>query len=257
MVQRRGYAICTQPRSGSNLLCQYLSSTDQLGYPLEYFNGPGRRALGLPDFPDAPELQIDAILHLGSSPNGVYAVKLFASQFAAFSPHVRWTDLLPNLRFVYLCRDDLLGQAISWARALQTGQYRSTQSEGRIAVYDANLIRSQLLTIVQERARWEAFFARTGIEPLRIVYERFLEDQLSHVTLIADLMDVENPIIDHRRIDLVLQRDAVTEDWRQRFQAERGDPNVLDDLEPNVPSIIRKVLSGFGLGRGTLRTRPM
>ncbi len=162
-----------------------------------------------------------------------------------------------NLRFVYLCRDDLLGQAISWARALQTGQYRSTQSEGRIAVYDANLIRSQLLTIVQERAQWEAFFARTGIEPLRIVYERFLEDQLSHVTLIADLMDVENPIIDHRRFDLVLQRDAVTEDWRQRFQAERGDPNVLDDLEPIIPSIIRKVLSGFGFGRGTLRTRPM
>ena len=253
MVRRRGYAICTQPRSGSNLVCQYLASTDQLGYPLEYFNGPGRRALGLPDFPDAPELQIDAILHMGSTPNGVYAVKLFASQFATFSRSVRWTDRLPNLHFVYLSRDDLLGQAISWARALQTEQYRSTQSERRTAVYDAHLIRSQLLTIVQERARWEAFFARTGIEPLRIVYERFMKDRSHHVTLVADLMDVENPVIDQRKIDLVLQSDAVTEQWRQRFRAERGDPNVLVDLDPNFPSVIRKVLSGFGLRRSGLR----
>jgi LPS sulfotransferase NodH len=224
MARQRGYAICTQPRSGSNLLCQVLSSTDQLGYPLEYFNGPGRRALGLPEFPDAPELQIDAILRMGATPNGVYAVKLFASHFATFSRRVRWMDLLPNLHFVYLSRDDLLGQAISWARALQTAQYRSTQPATRAAVYDSGLIRSQLMAIVRERAQWEAFFARTGIKPLPIVYERFLEDRSSHVGRVADLVDVENPIVDQRRIDLVVQRDAVTEEWKQRFRAENAIP---------------------------------
>ena len=247
MVRQRGYAICTQPRSGGNLLCQVLSSTDQLGYPLEYFNGPGRRALGLPDFPDASELQIDAILRLGATPNGVYAVKLFASQFAAFSRRVRWMDLLPNLRFVYLSRDDLLGQAISWARAQQTEQYRSTQVAKRIAVYDADLIRSQLIAIVRERAQWEAFFARTGIKPLRIIYERFLEDRSSHVDLVADLLDVENPVVDQRRIDLVIQRDAVTEEWEQRFRTESGDPNVLDDLAANLRSSMREVRSALAI----------
>jgi LPS sulfotransferase NodH len=120
--------------------------------------GPGRRELGLPDFPDAPELQMEAILRLGATPNGVYAVKLFASQFAAFSGRLRWMDLLPNLHFVYLTRDDLLGQAISWARALQTEQYRSTQPAKRPAVYDADLIRSQLTAIVRERAQRETLF---------------------------------------------------------------------------------------------------
>jgi LPS sulfotransferase NodH len=233
MVRKRGYAICTQPRSGSNLLCQILSSTDQLGYPLEYFNGPGRRALGLPDFPDAPELQIEAILRLGATPNGVYAVKLFASQFTAVSRRLRWMELLPNLHFVYLSRDDLLGQAISWARALQTAQYRSGQPAERLAVYDAGLIHSQLMTIVQERAQWEAFFARTGIKPVRIVYERLLEDRPSYVGLVANLMDVEDPVVDQRRVDVAIQRDAVTEEWEQRFRAESGDPNVLDELRPN------------------------
>jgi trehalose 2-sulfotransferase len=255
MARQRGYAICTQPRSGSNMLCQYLSSTDQLGYPLEYFNGPGRRALGLPDFPDAPELQIDAILRMGATPNGVYAVKLFASHFAAFSRRVRWTDQLPNLNFVYLSRDDLLGQAVSWARALQTAQYRSTQPAKRVAVYDSGLIRSQLMTIVRERAQWEAFFARTGIKPLRIIYERFLEDRSSHVDLVADLVDVENPVVDQGKIDLVIQRDAVTEEWAQRFRAENGDPNELDDLFPNFPSFIRKVWFASGPYRSMLRIR--
>jgi LPS sulfotransferase NodH len=255
MVQQRGYAICTQPRSGSNLLCQVLSSTDQLGTPLEYFNGPGRRALGLPDFPDAPELQIEAVLRLGATPNGVYAVKLFASQFAAFSRQLRWMDLLPNLHFVYLTRDDLLGQAISWARALQTEQYRSTQPAKRLAVYDADLIRSRLMMIVRECAQWEAFFARTGIEPLRIVYERFLEDRSSYMGRVANLVAVENPVVDQRKVDLVIQRDAVTEQWKQRFRAENGDPNTLDDLFPNLPSFVRRVRSGLGLSRDALRTR--
>jgi LPS sulfotransferase NodH len=241
MMRRRGYAICTQPRSGSNLVCQYLASTDQLGYPLEYFNGPGRRALGLPDFPNAAELQIDAIQRMGATSNGVYAVKLFASQFAKFSQRVRWMDLLPNLHFVYLSRDDLLGQAISWARAIKTEQYRSTQPVKRAAVYDAGLIRSRLMATVLERAQWETFFARTGIKPVRIVYERFLENRSSHVGLVADLVNVENPVVDERKIDLVVQRDALTEEWRQRFQAESGDPNVLDELFPNLPSFIRNV----------------
>lgn len=247
MVRQRGYAICTQPRSGSNLLCQYLASTDQLGYPLEYFNGPGRRALGLSDFPDAPEMQMEAVLRLGATPNGVYAVKLFASQFAAFSWRLRWMDLLPSLHFVYLTRDDLLGQAISWARALQTEQYRSTQPAKRLAVYDADLIRAQLMEIVRECAQWEAFFARTGIEPLRIVYERFLEDRSSYVDRVADLMDVENPVVDQGRVDLAIQRDAVTEEWKQRFRTENGDPNVLDYQLSNLPSLVRKIRSGFGL----------
>ncbi|MEA2943821.1 MAG: trehalose 2-sulfotransferase [Bradyrhizobium sp.] len=247
MVRQRGYAICTQPRSGSNLLCQLLSSTDQLGRPLEYFNGPGRRALGLPDYPDAPELQIEAVLRLGTTPNGVYAVKLFASQFAAFGRRLRWMDRLPNLHFVYLTRDDLLGQAISWARALQTEQYRSTQPAKRLAVYNAHLIRSQLTAIARERAQWETFFARTGIEPLRIVYERLLEDRSSYVDRLADLVGIENPVVDQRKVDLVIQRDALTEQWKQRFRAENGDSNVLDDLSSNLPSFVRKVRSGLGL----------
>ena len=226
-MELRGYAICTQPRSGSNLLCQYLSSTGRLGHPLEYFNGPGRRALGLPNFPDSPVAQIDEILRIGAT-NDIYSVKLFASQFELISHEVRWTRMLPNMSFVYLSRNDVLGQAISWARALQTAQYRSTQQTVAIAVYNAELIQAQLRAILRERALWEGYFARTGVIPLRIVYERFLEDPTMHVARVATLMKVNHVAIDKRKIDLATQRDATSEEWRRRFREDCGDPNVLD-----------------------------
>lgn len=50
--------------------------------PLEYFNGRGRRAIEAPDYPDDRREQIRRILTLGSTPNGVYGFKIFASQFA-------------------------------------------------------------------------------------------------------------------------------------------------------------------------------
>lgn len=229
-MELRGYAICTQPRSGSNLICQYLSSTGRLGYPLEYFNGPARRALGLPNFPDSPVSQIDAILRIGATQNGIYAVKLFASQFDSISRTIRWTELLPDLRFVYLIREDVLGQAISWARALQTAQYRSTQPAAGVAIYNAELIQSQLRVILRERAQWGAYFARTGIEPLRIVYERFLEKPIVEVERVAALMEVDDVAIDARKIDLAMQRDALSDEWRRRFREDCGDPNVLDAI---------------------------
>src|SRR5262245_10046452 len=118
----RGYAICTAPRAGSNWLCQLLASTGVLGRPLEYFNASARRQLDDPTYPDDPRGQVARILTMGRTPNGVYGVKLFASQFRAVAGSVRLSRELPGLRFVYLRRRDVLGQAISWVRGLQTNQ---------------------------------------------------------------------------------------------------------------------------------------
>lgn len=225
----RGYAICTQPRSGSNLLCQCLASTGLLGNPLEYFNGPGRRALGMPDYPDDPQQQAQLALQLGATANGVYGLKLFAYQHAAIAHSICWTEVFPNLRFIYLERRDRLGQALSWARALQTDQYRSTQTVGREPAYAARDIQDRLRALAGERAHWDAFFTRMGVDPLRVVYEDFAAQPAVDVMRIAALMDVDAPVaIDPGKVDLNVQRDRLSESWRQRFLAEFGDPNRLD-----------------------------
>ena len=86
----RGYVICTALRSGSNYLCQLLTSTGKLGAPLKYFNGHSRRIFEDPSYPDQPEAQIAKILTVGAAPNGVYGLKLFNYQHIAVSVQLDW-----------------------------------------------------------------------------------------------------------------------------------------------------------------------
>lgn len=227
----RGYAICTSPRSGSNFLCQHLTSTGVLGYPLEYFNWRGRRFFDDPNFPDDVAGQVEKILSMGMTPNRIYGLKIFAHQHDWISREIRWLDALPDLRFVFLSRRDLLGQAISWTRALQTGQYRSTQPANGALTFDAEMIQRQLDAIVREKARWELFFARTRIEPVKLEYESVVADPRDAIRQIAQLMNVRlerEP--DGPAVSIHRQRDATTSEWADRFVAERGNPNILDAL---------------------------
>jgi LPS sulfotransferase NodH len=227
----RGYAICTSGRSGSNLLCQYLSSTGMLGNPLEYFNGSGRRLLGYPEYPDEPSRQIDWILTEGATPNGIYELKVFPAQAEHVEKSVRWTELLPDLKFVLLKRRDILGQALSAVRALQTEQWRASMPARGPAIYDGAQIYERLQFAVRDYGRWDIFFARQAVAPTIIVYEDLLVDPQAAVDQVADLFGLRGQAcVASERIDLTMQRDAVTEEWRARFLAEYRDRDALDLL---------------------------
>jgi len=227
----RGYAICTSGRSGSNLLCQYLSSTGVLGNPLEYFNGSGRRLLGYPEYPDEPSRQVDWILTAGATPNGIYGLKAFPAQIEQVEKSIRWTELLPGLKFVLLKRRDSLGQALSAVRALQTGQWRASMPARGPAMYDGAQIYERLQFAARDYAWWDIFFARQAVVPTIIVYEDLLADPQSAVDQVADLFGLRGYArVASERIDLTLQRDATTEEWRARFLAEYRDRDALDLL---------------------------
>lgn len=231
----RGYAICTSPRSGSNLLCQFLSSTGVLGHPLEYFNAVGRRMFGYPDFPDEPTKQIDWILTAGATPNGIFGLKIFPYQFDQAARAIRWIRLLPSLQFVLLERRDRLGQAISAHRAQQTEQWRSGSAAQGSATYDGGRIYERLVAAARDYARWNVFFARNGIEPTVIVYEDLIANPQSAVDQVARLFAMQGQArVAHRHVDLNIQRDAITDEWRARFCDEYRNYDELDLLhEPD------------------------
>lgn len=227
----RGYAICTSGRSGSNLLCQYLSSTGILGNPLEYFNGSGRRSLGYPEYPDEPSRQIDWILAEGATPNGIYGLKAFPAQIEQIERSIRWTELLPGLKFVLLKRRDILGQALSAVRALQTAQWRASMPARGPAIYDGAQIYERLQFAARDYGWWDIFFAHQAVAPTIIVYEDLLADPQAAVDQVANLFGLCGYArVASERIDLTLQRDATTEEWRARFIAEYRDRDALDLL---------------------------
>lgn len=216
---RFGYALCTTPRAGSNFLGQILQSTGRLGRPLEYLNAPARRKLGWKGYPDRPAAQFEMVLTHGATANGCYALKLFPSQ-ADRAPG--WAEALPKLSFVHLRRGDRLGQAISWARAEQTGKYRSTSKAKAEPAYDAARIQARLSDIAHEEARWDLFFASAGRTALRLLYSEVAADPQAAADAVAKAVGLDPAPCDLSALDLEIQRDELSEAWRERFLAERS-----------------------------------
>jgi LPS sulfotransferase NodH len=97
--------------------------------------------------------------------------------------------------------------------------------------YDGDQIYERLLGIVRDYARWELFFARNGIEPTRVAYETLVEDPQACVDEVAAMFGLRGRTpIDLGQITLEIQRDALTDEWRARFLAERRNLGVLDAL---------------------------
>lgn len=228
-IEPRGYVICSTPRSGTNLLCQALESTGLLGRPRDFFNGPGIRAKGRRDYPLDPEAQLALVLAEGRTRNGIYGLKMFCGRFDRVKGTL-WTQRLPNLSFVFLEREDMLGQALSQVRADQTGQYRSTMAAGGRPSYDAARIRLHLRAIARDRSRWLLYFARNGIAPVRLTYEQVADAPQQAVDEVARLMEVGEATVRAKAIGLSVQRDSLTEAWRARFLATESDARGLDTL---------------------------
>jgi LPS sulfotransferase NodH len=221
----RGYAICTEPRSGSAFLCRLLASTGVLGQPTEYFNPPAVRVrFGIEDYPSEPEAQLAAITTLGATPNGVYGLKMFTTHFDVVR-ETRWAQRLPGLSFIHLQRNDLLGQAISHVRAMQTQQWVSFQAASGEPRYDPGLINNEMIRLARAHARWRYYFARNGVEVLNLVYEQIVQAPVETAAAVARLVGLpEAPNIDMEEVGrLRIQRDAINDDWRRRFIAEARD----------------------------------
>lgn len=226
-----GYLICTSPRSGSSYLCRLLASTGRLGYPREYFNLASPAVWRLdPAYPADPGRQIEFVLREGVTPNGIYGAKLFANQFDGLAAY-RLAERLPNLKYIRLRRDDLLGQAISHVRAQQTGKWSSTGKSSRSARYDRGAIARHIARIAKDEARWSVFFARNGISPLPLAYHDVMSDPQGAVNAVAAYLHVQGPVeIDWQQVRSKIMRDQENEDWREQFVRDMADTSRLDSL---------------------------
>jgi LPS sulfotransferase NodH len=216
---RRGYAVCGDPRSGTSYLCGLLRSTGLLGDPREYLARPAVRAA----LKRNPAMGVAGLLEQASTANGVYAIKLFAYHFDV-AGRVPTLGGLPNLAFVSVERRDLLGQAISHVRALQTGQFLSTSPPAAEPRYTRWAIGRELRRLCASQVRWRRYFACNGIEPLRLCYEEIIEDPQAAISAIACHIGLEDcATADLARVDLEVQRDSLSDEWRRRFIGEAGD----------------------------------
>jgi trehalose 2-sulfotransferase len=221
--EARGYAICTEPRSGSIFLCQLLASTGVMGAPTEYFDEVVVKRRGVADYPSDPEAQLAVIPRLGSTPNGVYGLKVFSRHFDAVR-HTRWAERLPRLSFIHLTRRDVVGQAISHVRATQTQQWTARRPADAEPTYDFEAIDAEFLRLINSQARWGYYLGRNGVPVLHIVYEQLMAHPQETVAAVARFIGLQDAAtVDFTKVRVTVQRDELSEVWRKRFIAQARD----------------------------------
>src|SRR5882724_2384346 len=139
---RRCYVVCTIPRSGSNLLTDGLRDTRQAGVPKQFFLPKAKsryvEELGIDPAVDYAAY-VRAIVDTKTTRNEVFGFKLMSWYLDNFLARLRDADefansaardlellrnAFPRLRFVRIVRRHKLRQALSTARALQTGLWK-------------------------------------------------------------------------------------------------------------------------------------
>lgn len=151
-------AIASTPRSGSSLLGRLLLANG-VGVPNEYFNHSPHIAFLARRWDlinGKQELDIDeymqTLFKYRTTKQGVFTVKAHWDQFYLFLKNGVLNRYLFAARFVMIRRRDLLGQAISYEIASQTGQWASNWVGVKEVVYSKDSIHKKIQYIINQYA---------------------------------------------------------------------------------------------------------
>jgi trehalose 2-sulfotransferase len=230
------YALAILPRSGSTALCSLLSETGVLGYPDEYFNPRAPMQLWARRLASRSLAEYaSALRRERATPNGVFGVKAAFNDLEPLLEPEVMQQLLGDLMFVYLTREDMAAQAVSEFIAEETGiwhrdqqgnpLYSVSRAERASIGFDEERIMAILDLFVRMGQAWERFFARASIEPLRITYEQFCADPQRVVRDVAAYLGVnwEGEISMSMAVTSKLG-DERSREWAERVRASWGGP---------------------------------
>lgn len=237
------YTIWYTPRSGSNLLCDALTSTGVAGTPEQLLSAHETfNLLAKFGVRDATSLQ-QAIWDAGMGDNGVFGLRCqqyepyfthmlgYLAQFPGCPPDATpaeiWEHAFPGTVHIHLTRRNKVRQAVSWFKATQNQEwFRETGSRPPAVdlrdAYDKASIQHYLLYAVMCEAKIQEFFTAGSITPLSFVYEDMATDLEGTVRTIlrrlgssdADTVEIAEPV-------LTKIADDVSDEWMERYRHDQ------------------------------------
>lgn len=273
MTTPRSFLVLASQRSGSTLLVESLRSTGHAGQPQEFFQylphssappqprewfagvtDPDVLALLDPLEPGEPwaessEAWRERILSEGRTPNGVWGGKLMFDQTPLLIQ--RWeglrerdtsggdtlaaaiADVLGDVALIKVTRTDVVAQAVSFWRAVQTRVWRGRGDPARDAAaeYSAAGIAHLVGILRAQETGWRRWFDETGVRPFEVDFD----------ALTADVPAVLRAVSTHLGLDpdlapppaLERQSDARSDDWADRYREDAvrlGLPTALETV---------------------------
>ena len=250
------YLVLASQRSGSTLLVeslratgvagepqeffQYLSATSQAPQPREWFADIDDESIlqlldpwdaGKPDLAP-PEIWRDYIRTVGRTPNGVWGGKLMWNQTplllerAGQLPNRSGEGLLAAIRdvvgqeplLIHIHRPDVVSQAVSFWRAVQTRVWRGRPDPIRDAraTYHAGAI-AHVVTMLREQEKgWQNWFAEEDIKPFEVPYPVLWRNLTEVVGTILETLGLD-PQLAPKPV-LERQADRRSDEWVDRYR---------------------------------------
>ncbi|CPR09499.1 sulfotransferase [Mycobacterium bohemicum DSM 44277] len=252
------YLVLASQRSGSTLLVETLRATGVAGEPQEFFQYLPTTSLAPQPREWFADLQDESILRLldplepgkpdlapaetwreyirtvGRTPNGVWGGKLMWNQTPLLLDRARQLPdrsgdgLLAAIRdvvgeeplFIHVHRPDVVSQAVSFWRAVQTRVWRGKPDPLRDAraSYHAGAIAHVVTMLRAQEEGWRRWFAEEDVHPMDIPYP-VLWRNLTQV--VADILQALG--LDPRLApEPVLERqgDDRSDEWVDRYRAD-------------------------------------
>lgn len=231
---RKTYMLATIPRSGSTYFAIRLWQTGLLGAPMEYLNLPIMarlfQRLGEPPLEDYWR----STMSLRTSPNGVFGYKMFMSNYLDISRrHREFLQRITPDHVIYLSRENVVAQAVSYSRAIQTRAWFAGVHEAQPPAYRYGHIRECENMILGQRAFWEDVFALTQTVPVRVSYEALQAD--AEATLQTVATAIGEPWTAAAAIavpTIARQSDGLSAEWCQRYVEDREQAGSAPALVP-------------------------
>jgi LPS sulfotransferase NodH len=257
---RSAFVICTGPRTGSYLLSEALEGTGCLGVPREYFDSHHNKAkwwidrLGI----KGDEDYVDKVTVAGSTPNGVFGLKLLWPQVPDLVSRFTRTPgvVLPaqptfidclhtrfdSLRYVWLRRRNKIAQAISLHRAFTTDIWHvradaPEKPRPQDLAFNFEEIDRRVLEVMQYDRQWHNFFMERKVKALVVIYEEFVKSRESYERTVREVCRYLGTDPDRVRVGrptLRQQADDLSREWeheyRRRKQAARPVAMVTEPV---------------------------
>ncbi|MGE2833088.1 trehalose 2-sulfotransferase [Mycobacterium sp. SMC-4] len=252
------YLVLASQRSGSTLLVeslratgvagepgeffQYLPTTSQAPQPRQWFAEVGDESIlrlldpldeGRPDLAP-PEVWRDYIRTVGRTPNGIWGGKLMWNQTplllqrAGGLPERSGEGLLCAIRdvvgsdplLIHVYRPDVVSQAVSFWRAVQTRVWRGRPDPTRDAraEYHAGAIAHVVCMLRAQEDGWRNWFAEENVTPMDVPYPTLWRNLTEIVATILETLG-QDPRLAPAPV-LERQADRRSDEWVDRYRAD-------------------------------------
>jgi LPS sulfotransferase NodH len=219
------YIICSTGRSGSSLLTSLLILTGNLGVPHEYIHPQHAKVLfeRYELNPNTPlETYMASVRKKRTTPNGIFGVKLHLVHLINLVQISMFEKLFPTPLCVFISREDVVAQAVSYAIAEQTNKWTSRGTEINEPKYNAEVISRHVQRINMENNSWEKFFLSSSIEPLRVTYEEILSDPNEIIKSISTSLGIHNiKKVSVEDAHFSKQSNELNQEWIDTFRQPR------------------------------------